>query len=343
MSDSILNMVNLTNEDGRYYFWAKNCNGLFSSDENGGDCKLEYQLEKYDYPDYRLLYGKSLNANDGIIVVPYHAKNVILFNTSHRTIDFIDLETYGNFSDACVYKEWIYLFGDEKISRVDFRNRKLEFLQGDDEIYSSPIYIKDNVAYINSVKEDEIFCYDLDENKLDRLNLPKRNAHYGTVTGYDQYIVLTGENPIITLYDLKNGAIETIDFSREGSLRDNTVDSFAFCRSDVVGRRIIFSPAKCNSVISLDMESKNVKQLLTIHDDERNASYIGVNNQKGYMIIEKKDLMYEVSRQYVMLNGEVDSEVNTFILPNNIYLNMRNICESSVNNLERFILNMDKL
>lgn len=340
MTFSLMNMVDIIKVNDKRYFWAKNCNGFFSNDVNSDKCELVFRVDADDNTNDRLMFSKCLCVNDSVWLAPYNEKRIVIYNLKNKSREYIDLQTPGHFFDACAFGEEVFFIGSDCILQVNVNKRSVERIVDNADYYVTETYRKGDLVYFNTTFDDMISCLNLRTKQVYNIELPPQKRKYGTITGFDNYLVLSGENLDITFYSLDTKEMGILDLTNICKLRDNGNDRFAFIRSNVVGNRIVFSPAICDSVIYVECGSRKADKIVSLRDSERSAAFFVLDNGTGVIVFEDKKHTYEVTRQCRLTKEFEVKEENVFILPNDVKLNMRFVFETHVYNLERFILNV---
>ena len=334
-----LNTANVLSYKGKFYMWAKNCNGFFDLNSLTGNCGLLFQDLHENGTRDRLLYSKCIVYDDYIIVAPYWSKRIACYNTNDNSVDYIDLASPPWFSDACVYNNKIYFWGSKENIALDFKNKSLKNLQNDDHMEINLSCMVGEYVFLTSNCKDEIIRFDLAKNSIEHISIGKCGIKYNMIVCWKDRLILSGDADKLVVWDMETRDTDYINVPTQFGQRKGRIDSSLFCKCDLVGDNIYLSPAKNDCALIYNCNTKRWDELFELKDDERCGSFIYIDKEHQYFISEYLEPQYEVSRVFRVNGSEAIEEENMFVFPDTENMKV-GFNESRIYSLNRFIKNI---
>ena len=219
-----LNIANIISLNDISYFWAKNCNGLFSIDKNTGFCNLVAQDPDGNKWSDKLLYSQCVAIEDNIFIAPYYANHIMIYNVSEKKAEYLPVGEQPRFTSMCIYNDWLYFFGSKEFKRINIKSRKMEVVPKNEDMEVNHFArCKENI-YVPSRNEDEIICMNLEDYSCKKLRFGNRGIHYNTVLYWNEQLILSGDAGDIVIADLRTECIKMVRVPENMGARKASVD-----------------------------------------------------------------------------------------------------------------------
>lgn len=290
-------------------FWASM--GLYCYD------MLQQRLRIIEEPrelseawDKNSYYG-AININQYILFIPYFGKYFVFFDTESEKVIYLERERNSVYFTAIVYDEKVVVFSDKIADIVvieldDFSH----FYPFDGRSFD--INLMDNLnvgrkgtkVILPTVYEDCVVEMDLNLYSVEFKKLEKLGMIYNIVISYEDGYIITGDQPVILLWDGMNN-YRNINIENEWIRYEKNSWKPLFTNAVIDNGKIYFGAWSYKKFISLDLRNMHIDYLYEMSNKE--MSYLSkMGDELLLSIIEednpKRNCIYTVQTGVVGFN-----------------------------------------
>lgn len=216
---------------GTLYSVGREMNVLFSMELCTGKTKVMLQMPNEDKLEQRLYNGLSID-EDNLVLVPYNAKQLWIYNFTNMKWDFIDISSWvnpnmnGKFVGGKLINGKVYLFGYtyKGILVVDIKTKRIKqlFKEIDQDKYvfwgQNTVTIEEKI-FIISMLTSEMICINTctDEYEIIKINALddcENNSNGGLVYENGKFYIVKHHGNVV------------YEFTNESDIRAVYLDSF---------------------------------------------------------------------------------------------------------------------
>ena len=241
---------------------------------------------KYSY------YG-AMKADKYILFIPYFGKYFVFFDTENDNVIYFERERNSVYFTAIEYKEKVFVFS-EKIADIivfelgdfshfyPFEGRSFDINLMD----NLNIARKESKVVLPTQKEDCIVEIDLDLYSVEFKNLEKHGMIYNIVISYEGGYILTGDRPLILLWDGMNN-YRDINIGNEWIRYEKNSWRPLFTNAVIDNSKIYFGAWSYKKFISLDLRNMRIDYLYEMSNKE--ISYLSKMDDELLLSIVEED------------------------------------------------------
>lgn len=241
---------------------------------------------KYSY------YG-AMKADKYILFIPYFGKYFVFLDTESDKVIYFEKERNSVYFTAIEYEEKVFVFSKRIADTIvfdlsDFSHfYPFDGLSSDIELIETlNVGRKGAKVILPTGKKDCIIEMDLNLYSVEYKELERRGIVYNIVLSYEEGYLLTGNQPVILLWDGKND-YRDISIGNEWIRHEKIPWDYLFTNAIIHNNKIYFGAWNYKKLISLDLKNMQIDYLYEMSNKE--ISYLSKMGDEFLISIVEED------------------------------------------------------